>query len=71
MERPEGAPCAARSSLSYVILQLEAPRLLETHFDAAGAASDETSGGGADAPRLTSIDVVAQAAARLDALALA
>jgi len=57
VERQSAGACVPLSSLSYVILQIEAPRLLEGHFGA----------GGGRLLRGTS-EAVAQAAARLDAL---
>jgi hypothetical protein len=61
--RPAAAAGACASRLSYVILQLEAPRLLEAYFggDAAAATSDPSMD-----PRVRGM--VEEAAARLDAL---
>ena len=58
---PGGGPL---SSLSYVILQIEAPRLLEEHFRTVSGANS-----GAELGGLLGSGVVSQAAARLDALA--
>ena len=60
---PGGAPRPG-CSLSYVIMQLEAPTVLEGHFDVNGMDHDDQT----VASRLTSLQVIGKLSADLDAL---